>query len=850
MRTFKPILERKGWSRSSSLPLVSCSSAFLRLVRGSVRDVTAADIHRSVIVGAIQSFLTLDPDLQRTDTILKRVGITAFFVYCTLPFIILAFNAIWRIRSGAPSASLLEKPTSGIGLKSWDEDRTVWVNTAPIVVVAALVSFEYVSRAVIVWVAQSLTHAGSDRASSCHKHTAMATFSARRVLFMRHSCCQKPWQCWCCCRRIWRSVTPDWRGSAGNRDVMIIWNLARSSSNKLTVCSSASHVILDHLAGEEQLVCGCGRGGIGRLWFAQPRRRRRRLVQTLELSVSAIASDACAIIMSESQATRRAVAASRAGWIQDLRELLRDAQRRFSDVAWRIDGDAELIHGHKGELTTDRAVLIQADGLTAILYARANAAFQAKYLNPNGHARLQAIMSGSNLSIHNRSPLLGVATSPPSSHPASRAVSPAAASFDSTRSSSIQQSPIVVSGTDAAFFKALLDFLYTGSTTMREAFQFLFEDATFVLDDKEAVDRLSQDLLFAWRSKLFADVRIQITDLLGDIPDGDLSDTATLAEQEQIVSAHRAILSARCPYFASIFLSRYSDAEAESYTLPCPPFTPASLYFMLAYVYSGSLQLNRTFDLSTAMQIWRAAAYLSIDLMRSEVECRMADMCHNFKGCCRACRQRSTRLFSFTVEPDVSCPSLKAASKQVVLRHFGETWNREIGELPFEIQKDLIVDLCQQTTAADVVSASRGILGVRKRLASERAPWADHLRSMLAPLEERLQHFLRTDFAGVALSSSFVELLDGIGFSNDLLESILQKMADCQTEQTAARSYEVLVGKVLLREEGITTDVRLRVEETQRRLLAWIKKRWMNVRSAGGFRNLENWSLKELSDGT
>ena len=384
---------------------------------------------------------------------------------------------------------------------------------------------------------------------------------------------------------------------------------------------------------------------------------------------------------------------------------------------------------------------------------------------------------------------------------------------------------------------------------MKEALTFLFEDASFVLEEKDALDRLSQDLLFAWRSKLFADVQIQITDLLGDIPDEDMSDTATLAEQEHLISAHRAILSVRCPYFSSILLSPYSDAGAEVYSLPYPPFTPASLHFTLAYIYSGSLQLNRTFDLSTGMQIWRAATYLNMDLLKMEVECRIADMCHSFRGCCRTCRMRSARVLSFSVEPDVSCAALMKPSKHVILSHFGETWGKEVGELPYEVQKNLIVELCQRTTASDAVTATKGISAIRTRLADLRTPWTDHIRSMLTPLEDRIRHFLLVDFSGVASSADFLALLDGIGFSNDLLESILQMMASCQNERMVAKNYEVLVGKVLLREEGMTMDAKARVEETQKVLLAYIKKRWINIRSSGGFEKLENWCLKELSDG-
>lgn len=103
-----------------------------------------------VIVGAVQGFLTLDPSIQRTDTILKRMGSVVFLVYCVLPFFILGFNAIWRLKTGPPAANRSEKydyiQTVGIGAKSWDDNSTVWKNSAILLVSASLVTFEYVSR--------------------------------------------------------------------------------------------------------------------------------------------------------------------------------------------------------------------------------------------------------------------------------------------------------------------------------------------------------------------------------------------------------------------------------------------------------------------------------------------------------------------------------------------------------------------------------------------------------------------------------------------------------------------------------------------------------------------------------
>lgn len=142
-------------------------------------------------------------------------------------------------------------------------------------------------------------------------------------------------------------------------------------------------------------------------------------------------------------------------------------------------------------------------------------------MNPNGSARLQAIMSGSTLNLSIQSP-----SSPTSLHSRfqqqynnnnigqqrSRSVSPGALSVDSRHGggelddddrvqatttpivaaySSSRKKPIRVSGTESAFFKGLLDFFYTAQTPLGEVFTFLFEDSSYI-DKEDALDRLSQ----------------------------------------------------------------------------------------------------------------------------------------------------------------------------------------------------------------------------------------------------------------------------------------------------------------------------------------------------------------------
>lgn len=353
-----------------------------------------------------------------------------------------------------------------------------------------------------------------------------------------------------------------------------------------------------------------------------------------------------------------------------------------------------------------------------------------------------------------------------------------------------------------------------------------------------------------WRSKLFADMHIQLSETVVIIPEEEeLSDSPTINE-ERLFPAHRAVLAVRCPYFNSMILSPYSDADSDLFILPSPPFTPASLHFILAYLYTGSFSLNRTFDLTVAMDIWRCATYLSHDFLQEEVQCRMIDMCHGFRACCKSCRSRALRLYVFSISPEVNSKSLQAQSRPIVLQHFGELWEKEIGELPYETQKDLLVEKCSQTTALNAASAMKGIMQARTRLAVERnAPWADHVRSMLIPLEDRIKHFLKTNFAEMAVSPPFIELVEGIGFSNDVLERLLALLVESLMEKNATHVYEILVGKLLLREEGIAMDARARLEDARQDILKYIKSRWIGIKALNGFERLENWCLKELSDG-
>ena len=285
-----------------------------------------------------------------------------------------------------------------------------------------------------------------------------------------------------------------------------------------------------------------------------------------------------------------------------------------------------------------------------------------------------------------------------------------------------------------------------------------------------------QDLLYCWRSKLYSDVSLCL---------GDNSDTT--------FASHRALLASRSPYFKSILLGNYADSSQYIFTLPSPPFTPASTTFTLGYIYCGTLAFSdRTFDLTTAMEIFRCADYLGLTLLRDEVEDRIEDVL-NVK--------RAARIFSFASASDVNSLRLRRAASVFVLGNFGDVWGcPQIGNLEFAMQKQLVADVCATINPVSLTAVAKSAFVLRKRIKLEKAPWAEHVRSMVEAIEDRLRDMLGKSLKEIVVSPSFVDLIDGVGFSTDVLEWLLELVVGGLTEAKAPEAYEALVGSVLLRE--------------------------------------------------
>lgn len=418
------------------------------------------------------------------------------------------------------------------------------------------------------------------------------------------------------------------------------------------------------------------------------------------------------------------------------------------------------------------------------------------------------------------------ATTPPSSfrHPNEYLTAPSRTSVHSSFSDFTVRAPgenilRLPHGDTPELFQAQLEWLYIGEG-FADVVEWISEDDNVrsIRDSlgrhgslNERRDKLGQDLTYMWRSKLYVDVRIHLTPLLSEEKDSDSDDSTDSLSSTSVFTAHRFVLVSRSPYFSSLLLNHSAFRPASAggigdIHLPTPPFTPASLHFCLGWMYAGHLDFsNRSFDLGTAFQIHRAAAYLQLDSLVAEIESRIVwDFCHGLdvaKCRCKKCTNRAARIWRFVTSPEVSSVELKERTRRYIIRAWGECWGRDVGSLDDEGRREVVRDVVDNITWRNIAATYRAIITVRTRMENGlrtkggAATWVDPLADMVERLEERAKEVLVADFDRIADGQELWALLQGTGFSDDVLEELLQQLVDALGRpmhcQAAPRVYQV-----------------------------------------------------------
>lgn len=425
----------------------------------------------------------------------------------------------------------------------------------------------------------------------------------------------------------------------------------------------------------------------------------------------------------------------------------------------------------------------------AVVYARAPPSFQNRYFSfrPAGENYLEESTVSLGLVDH-------------SVEVTQRTPSPFRAASPSTTIAAPSMAPPtflrLTTSMNPTIFSNELEYLYTGKG-FGEAFEFLFDEsrehpiAHGSPDDAEGlrIDKLRKDLVFMWRSRLYSDVRISLTGNFGS------SHENTTA----IFSSHRFILVSRSSYFHTELLAwpnktalARTDSEPPTIKLPSPPFTPASLHFTLGFIYTGTLVFShRSYDLSTAFAILRAALYLSLPTLHDEIQARIAqEMSHGLfhaflpfneyerltagrwgtGGCrCRQCARRVPRVLEFALAEDVKNSLLERGARRALVGLFGEGWcNSEFASLPQKIRDNALVGLGKRTTVQNSFPLLFAAEHALSKLSNQIEPWADTVRDMILTARKSIDDVIAKEAEACFNTHDWVEIMenDGVGFED------------------------------------------------------------------------------------
>ena len=472
--------------------------------------------------------------------------------------------------------------------------------------------------------------------------------------------------------------------------------------------------------------------------------------------------------------------------------------------------------------------------LLAIVYARAPPSFQARYFkfrpapSPTPTPYGASPFPGHSQSAYSLSLPLEDMT------PGSRSPSPyGARRIMSPTPSQLGPDGVLRLQTNIApvLFTNELEYLYTGKG-LSDAFEFLFKSTEQELlgslgslplvsqEDKETteedrVEKLRNDLIYMWRSRLYSDVRIMLS---GTFPAS--RDSAPGEQATAVFSSHKFILVSRSHYFRErlqsiVFGNSGNEAQLD---LPSPPFTPASVHFTLGFIYTGTLSFShRTFDLTTAFHIFRSATYLQLDALCKEIEARLVEemmhgLFHAFLtfehyeritagrwgvgGCkCKQCQRRAPRVLAFAQSPDVNNPILTRGAQRALSGMFGEGWcSQDFIDLPVKARSNLVKGVTLRCSAMNAVPLLFAAQSALSRLENSQEVWAEDVREMIHAVRKKIDDVLCTQCEEVFEQEEWVSILERHGTEfgdNEKVGWVMDSIMRGLNEKNAPLVYQV-----------------------------------------------------------
>jgi hypothetical protein len=400
---------------------------------------------------------------------------------------------------------------------------------------------------------------------------------------------------------------------------------------------------------------------------------------------------------------------------------------------------------------------------------------------------------------------------------------------------------------DPFLLRQELKFFYTGEEGSEE-----FLAAVDTTDELEQ-GKLKEDLLYMLKSKLYTDIELVL-----DYSDDSLE---VIDEDEEAfkpikIRAHKFMLYTRSDYFKTMFSSNFIEARSTSIHLDAGIFTQTTLNLILTFIYTGSLSSSKSMTtLDTCELVWIGADFLGIKLLCDECIHRIATKVHYFTCTCTDCQVLVPRIANFAKEHEVDM--LWHGCLHVLSHGFDSMWpQKAFADLDEETREEVLLTVLANTQINNIIAIFKGCRKILSNIDIKGIglPWIETIRGMTHQVRSYTVQILVDNFEQLCSEDQeFLDCVDGVGFSSDLLEDIMNIIIEeGLTEQNAARVLKCITGKLLTRQavmDSESFETKRVLVQSKQNVFDYIKKRWISVKENGGFRLLSPWLLDEFSKG-
>lgn len=303
-------------------------------------------------------------------------------------------------------------------------------------------------------------------------------------------------------------------------------------------------------------------------------------------------------------------------------------------------------------------------------------------------------------------------------------------------------------------------------------------------------------------------------------------------------ATHRSILASRSPVLRNSLMGNATpkslivvktDADPIRMTLPYPPFTPSSFYYILGYMYTGTIHVrpDREFGLNTAFNIVRGSIFLNmLTLQKLVVAHIVVKMVHGLFhayltnaeylrlvgdrwgrmegkcGChCMDCMSRIPRVLQFALGSNVHSYVLQRGSRRALIAMFGLGWcTPEFASIPRNIRISILSNVLRMVKPMNALallfSSQRGL----ERLDRLEEPWNVTVRAMVLSVRENVDEMLCKESRACFDSEEWrgVVSMDS-PMRRDQLDMIMMAILRATKEQQAfyiTSVYQVRIGRM------------------------------------------------------